>query len=366
MKLQHIITWLFVWIITPLQAQSYSPNMPWVDISGQKERQIIISQGTVDLYNGHPTTLLLADNKTIYCVWSRNHGGPTGFLAKSEDGGLNWQQLQIPEDWKKAANCPSLYRMTDPAGKERIFVFTASPNMGQSYSEDGGKTWSAVRSLNKPCVMAFCSVIRLKNNSYLGLYHRGKNDEDRPPLTLWQSISHDGGVTWEESTPAGQIEGRYPCEPCVFRSPDNNHLICIARDNSRKGNALMMFSSDEGKSWTNLQETPWGLTGDRHIIKYLPDGRLIAVFRDMAINSPTRGHFVAWVGTYDDLINGTSGQYRIKLLHSYAGWDCGYPGLEILPDGTIVATTYIKIKPGKEKQSIVEVRFKIEETDAML
>ncbi len=29
------------------------------------------------------------------------------------------------------------------------------------------------------------------------------------------------------------------------------------------------------------------------------------------------------------------------MLHNYAGWDCGYPGVELLPDGTIVATTYV-------------------------
>jgi hypothetical protein len=39
--------------------------------------------------------------------------------------------------------------------------------------------------------------------------------------------------------------------------------------------------------------------------------------------------------------------------------------LEILPDGTIVATTYIKYSPGKEKHSVVSVRFKPEETDKM-
>ena len=86
----------------------------------------------------------------------------------------------------------------------------------------------------------------------------------------------------------------------------------------------------------------------------------------MAPNSPTKGHFVAWVGTEKDLREETSGQYKVKLLHSYKGSDCGYPGLEILPDGTIVAITYIKHKPGEEKHSIVGVKFKLSETDSML
>ena len=99
--------------------------------------------------------------------------------------------------------------------------------------------------------------------------------------------------------------------------------------------------------------------------RYLPDGRIISVFRDMAPNSPTKGHFVAWVGTYRDIMDGFSGQYKVKLLHNYAGADCGYPGLELLPDGTIVATTYIKYHPGKEKHSVVSVRFTIDELDAL-
>ncbi|HTO03601.1 MAG TPA: exo-alpha-sialidase, partial [Opitutus sp.] len=87
--------------------------------------------------------------------------------------------------------------------------------------------------------------------------------------------------------------------------------------------------------------------------------------RDRALNSPSRNHFVAWVGRYDDIRNGRPGQYRIKLLESHAGADCGYPGVELLPDNTIVSTTYIKYRPGTAKHSVVSVRFKLDETDAL-
>jgi hypothetical protein len=85
----------------------------------------------------------------------------------------------------------------------------------------------------------------------------------------------------------------------------------------------------------------------------------------MTADSPTHGHFVAWVGTYDDLAQGRDGQYRIKLLHSHAErtHDCGYPGLELLQDDTLIATTYIKYRPGPEKHSVVSVRFTLEDMD---
>jgi hypothetical protein len=83
----------------------------------------------------------------------------------------------------------------------------------------------------------------------------------------------------------------------------------------------------------------------------------------MGKDSPTRAHFVAWVGRYEDITSGKDGEYKIKLLHSHKGSDCGYPGLELLPDGTVVATTYIKYRPGAEQNSVVSTRFTLAETD---
>lgn len=366
--MKKVISLIFVSIIgtTFLFSQKTQDTIPWVDISSETQRQVVVAKGTPELYNGHPTTVLMGDDKTMFCTWSYNHGGKMGFLSKSSDAGLTWESLEIPKDWKTTSNCPSIYRLTDKKGVERLFVFMAWPDMPYSYSEDLGETWSPIKNLNKPCVMAFSSVTRLKNGDYLGLYHRGFQDKDRSPLTLWASVSRDGGLTWEESYKVGEIEGKSPCEPFVLRSPNGKELVCIARENQRKGHSLMMFSKDEGKTWTDLEETPWGLTGDRHIIRYTEDGRLVAVFRDTAPNSSTESHFVAWVGKYSDIKKKRPGQYKVKLLHSNAGWDCGYPGLEILPDGTCVATTYIKYKPGKDKHSIVSVRFNLDEIDEMV
>ncbi|MEC7401898.1 MAG: sialidase family protein, partial [Verrucomicrobiota bacterium] len=145
--------------------------------------------------------------------------------------------------------------------------------------------------------------------------------------------------------------------------PDGTELCCLMRENKHKGRSLMMFSGDEGKNWSKPTDTPWGLTGDRHYGLQTEDGRWVIAFRDMAQNSPTWGHFVAWVGSYDDIRNGKPGQYRIKLLHSFAGRDCGYPGMELLRDGTIVATTYVKYRKGKERHSVVSARFKLKEMD---
>ncbi len=352
------------------------PDLPLADISGDKDRQTIIAQGTEEVYQGHPTTTLMPDGKTILCVWCINHGGAAGPMARSADGGVTWTRIDelLPPGYKTHLNCPSIYRMTDPAGKERVWVFSAAkdtrkgPGMPSIMSEDGGATWKEMPPLGFPCVMTFSSIVRLKEGSYLGLYHRGPGGADKAPLEVLQTITADGGFTWSEPQVVAAVQGKNPCEPFVFRSPDGAELCCLMRENTHKERSLMMFSRDEGKTWSTPVNTPWGLTGDRHAGVFTKDGRMVVAFRDQALNSPTKGHFVAWVGTYDDIKNHRPGQYRIKLLHSHAErvGDCGYPGMELLPDGTIVATTYIKIAPGKEKNSVVSVRFNLKTTDALV
>tara|TARA_Y100000588_G_scaffold320966_2_gene351872 strand:+ start:9510 stop:10556 length:1047 start_codon:yes stop_codon:yes gene_type:complete len=347
-----------------------------VEISEETGRHVLIAEGTEEVYQGHPTTVLMPDGRTMFCTWCINHGGHCGPLARSDDGGLSWERVKTPDNWRSVYNCPSIYLLEDPDGVRRLHVFAARSDdegvMQHSVSEDDGLTWSPFVGIGMPCIMAFTTMTRLKNGDYLGLYPRGKDDRDQSPLKMWQSTSKDGGLTWSEPSLFAEDEarGRDPDEPEFVRSPDGNQLLVLFRENLRKGHSLMVVSDDEGESWSDLCETPWGLTGDRHKACYAPDGRLVVVFRDMAPKSPSGGSFVAWVGRYEDVIAGRSGQFRIKLLHQHVEpgnsrqeCDCGYPGLELLPDGTFVATTYVNYKPGPEKNSVVSVRFRLDEFD---
>ncbi len=352
----------FAITVTAADNKAEAENLPVVDISRQTRRHVIVAAGTEKVYQGHPTTLLMPDGKTMFCVWSRGHGGPAGQMARSNDAGLTWKRLddQLPPGFKKHGNCPSIYRMVDSRDKERLWVFSARPLMPSIVSEDAGKTWKEVKPLGFKCVMTFSSVVRLKDGSYLGLYHRRAG-----AVQVMQTRTTDGGLTWSEPRVVAEVKGKVPCEPFAFRSPDGKELCCLMRENTHKGRSLMMFSTDEGKTWSAPKDTPWGLTGDRHMGVYAPDKRLVIAFRDKAHGSSTHNHFVAWVGKYDDIRRSRPGQYRIKLLHSYAGGDCGYPGMELLADGTIVATTYIKYQSGKKNHSVVSTRFTLKETDLL-
>ena len=371
--------------------QTQRDALKHIDFSGDTHRQTVIARGSPapDAYHAHPTTAMLSDHKTLFCVWNIGHGGHAGPVARSDDGGLTWTRLDelLPANYTNFINCPSVYNIAGPDGKERLWIFatrTLSKKEGAKefpgrlegamprvVSEDGGKTWREVPPLSAAlgsnakfkAVMTFSSMVRLKDGSTLGLYH------DRLPTptglseTVLQTVSTDGGFTWSDPRAvagSGNPPGKDPCEPYVFRSPDGTELCCLMREDMRTGVSLMMFSRDEGATWSTPVPAPWGLTGDRHQGVQLPDGRLVIVFRNGAPGSDDR--FVGWVGNYSDIQQGKPGQYTIALLNNFS--DGGYPGIHLLADGTIVATTYASLDP-REKPSIVSVRFKMSEVDAM-
>ena len=45
-------------------------TIPTLNVSREAERHVIVAAGTEKVYQGHPTTLLMPDGKTMYCVWT--------------------------------------------------------------------------------------------------------------------------------------------------------------------------------------------------------------------------------------------------------------------------------------------------------
>lgn len=347
-------------------------GIPLVDLSQDTDRHVIVAAGTDSVYQGHPTTVLLPDGRTMFAVWTYGHGGACGPMKKSTDGGKTWSELlPVPDSWREVRNCPAIYRLIDPEGKARLVVSAVQGDgLVSSSSEDDGATWTEMRPVQglqmTRSIMPWCTIIPIEGGRKLlaATNARRANDPDRRSNNVVQSVSRDGGLTWGPVRVICDVPGFMPCEPCFLRSPDGKQLLCLMRENARTVNSRFIVSDDEGRTWSEPKFLQGALTGDRHQARYAPDGRLVVVFRDMAAESPTRGHFVGWVGTYDDILHQREGQYRLKLLHNYAGTDCGYPGLELLPDGTFVATTYLKYWPDERKHSVVSTRFTLAEVDA--
>ncbi len=344
-------------------------SIPTIDISSETERHSIVAQGTVERYQGHPCTVLLPNGKTMFCVWSINHAGYLGPLARSDDGGKTWSGLlDVPDNWEEVTQTtPTIHYLVDPDGVGRIFVFGGLDFPGrlrQAYSEDDGVTWTPMKDTGLKAECAPKTIMSFDDGKRLVMWcdRRGAFAPNRPDADpyIWEAESFDGGLTWSPERPVVRTESRWG-QPAVIRSPDGKQLLMVLRNEN--SHSLFSVSDDGGNNWSKARPLPAALTGHRPKMLYSPDGRLVMVMRDTSKTSKTLGHFVAWVGKYEDVISNREGQYRIKLLHSNAGWDCGYSGFELLPDGTFVATTYVKYRPGPEKHSVVTTRFKLEEID---
>jgi hypothetical protein len=349
-------------------ARGYS--IPLVDLADQTQRQVVVDR-EAGQYLGHPTTVLLEDQKTIIIVYPKGHGRGAIIMKRSSDGGLTWsQRLGVPENWASSKEVPTIYPVVDKAGKNRLILFSGLYLIRQSTSEDNGRTWTPLAPIGDfGGIVAMASLTRIGDGEYMALFHddgrflRAGSKPAKPPVFIvYKTLSRDGGLTWGEPEAIASHPTAHLCEPGLIRSPDGRQICVLLRENSRRLNSFVIFSDDEGRTWTKPRELPGALTGDRHVGRYAPDGRLFISFRDTTLESPTRGDWAAWVGTYDDIVQGREGQYRVRLMKNHKGYDCAYPAVERLPDGTLVATTYGHWT-ADQSPYIVSVQLKLEELD---
>jgi lysophospholipase L1-like esterase len=351
--------------------QSAGYSIPLIDLADHTHRQVVVDREPGQ-YLGHPTTVLLENDKTMIAVYPKGHGRGPIVMKRSNDAGLTWsKRLPIPDSWASSKEVPTIFRVLDPTTKQRrLILFSGLYPIRMAVSQDDGHSWSELAPIGDyGGIVANACLMRLHNRNYVSLFH----DDGRfisgagsstGVFTLYQIFSDDGGLTWSAPEAIHASSEYHLCEPGIIRSPDGHQLVILLRENSRMHNSHAMFSNDEAATWSAPVELPAALTGDRHTAVYAPDGRLFISFRDTTRDSPTQGDWVAWVGTFDDIVQGREGQYRIRLMDNKHSWDCAYPGVEIRTDGTIVTTTYGHWIEGQEPY-IVSVRLTLNEIDEL-
>lgn len=346
-------------------------TIPLIDLNAQTQRQVVVDREKGQ-YLGHPTTVLLEDNKTMICVYPKGHGRGAIVMKRSSDAGKTWsKRLPTPKTWATSKEVPTLHRVIDAKGKKRIIMFSGLYPCRMAVSEDDGAAWSELKPVGDwGGIVCMGSVVSLKRpGHYMAMFHDdgrffAKGGKRTKTMTLYKTFSGDGGLTWSSPETIFKRSDVHLCEPGVIRSPDGKQLAALLRENRRVRNSYVVFSNDEGKTWTRPRELPGALTGDRHTGRYAPDGRLFISFRDTTHESPTKGDWVGWVGKYEDIARGRGGQYRIRLKDNHRGGDCAYPAVEVLPDGTFITTTYGHWAKGQAPY-ILSVRFKLSEIDEL-
>lgn len=351
-------------------------SIPQIDLNDREDLQTVITKDP-KVYMGHPSSVLLDDGKTMVMVYLDNHGRGKLMWRRSEDAGKTWSEdLPLPKGWDEPVvvdgktyspflEVPIMYLIDGPDGVQRIVLYTAGRSIypaRYAVSEDGGKTWSGLKPImagGKPImnsIVLFSDMTKLKDGRYLFTYHE--------PGRVFTATSRDG-ITFDTPKLAATIDGGFPCEGGFVRSPDGDVIALLMRENNRVYNSLISFSEDEGETWSEPRQMPDSLTGDRHQHTYAPDGRLFISFRDRGADSPTVGDWVAWVGTFEDLVEGNEGQFRVRMKDNLKGNDCAYPSQHLLPDGTIFVATYGGWEKGNPNY-IIGFHFKMEDLDELV
>lgn len=348
-----------------------------LDLNSQTDRQVVVDREKGQ-YLGHPTTVLLEDGMTILCVYPKGHGKGGIVYKRSKNGGLTWSdRIPTPENWSTSKEVPTLHRVIDADGKKRIIMWSGLYPARLAVTEDDGENWGELKPVGDwGGIVVMGTVIELKTGPghYMAFFHDDgrfmtpEPKQEKPVVfTLFTTTSTDGGLTWSFPKSIYKASEVHLCEPGALRSPDGKQIAVLLRENARRKNSHIIFSDDEGKTWTEPREVPDSLNGDRHTAKYTEDGRLFISFRSNSpkgSKGPYEDDWVAWVGTYEDLVENRPGQYHIRLKDNHKGADCAYPGVELLPDDTIVTTTYGHWEKDEEPY-ILSVRLKLEELDAM-
>lgn len=338
--------------------------------------------GTDRQYLGQPDMVSTSTGRLI-TAYPKGHGKGPIIMQISDDNGETWtEKKDTPSSWVGSQETPTLYVLALEDGKERIMMITACPGWGTdsngnetgwntSYSDDNGETWTEYKhwytnhkdgTPNKS-IVGMASLVQLKDEDgnyiqkWMGVYH----DYSYINYKTYLTFDENGEEQWSEPeaylSEYRNIESTYQmCEIGMFRSPDGSRIIGLARSQSHNNPATMIYSDDEGKTWSKPMDLPGSLAGERHKAAYDPiSGRLVISFREIQYdlngnntfdggNDWTAGEWVAWVGTYEDLMEQRDGQYRIEIAKDYSksakSGDTGYAGVVVLEDGTFIMNSY--------------------------
>jgi len=156
--------------------------------------------------------VLLADG-TLLCPSSSEHDGWRVHMEMTRDLGATWTKTAALNDGKEfGAIQPAI--LFHPGNRLQTLCRSRQGRVTESWSEDGGNTWSAMKATSLPNPNSGLDAVTLRDGRHLLVYNpvaRG-----RTPLVV--AVSHDGAA-WRTVVTLEEQPGEYSY-PAIIQGRD--------------------------------------------------------------------------------------------------------------------------------------------------
>jgi len=165
-------------------------------------------------------TLFLADGTLVLPISDElhGHGVDLSFFLSTKDNGATWTQSGI----MRGGEQPTFIERNDGS---LVAYLRTRPNILQSESSDGGKSWSEPHATQFKNPDAGISVRRLKNGHVILVFNN--QDNARTPLHI--ALSTDEGRTWSDPVRLESNPGEYSYPSILQTSDGKIHIIYTFR-----------------------------------------------------------------------------------------------------------------------------------------
>lgn len=150
---------------------------------------------------------------SLLCPSSTEHAGWRAHMESTKDLGNTWKKTNALNDAKEfGAIQPSI--LVYPSGRIQILCRSQQGRITESWSDDAGKTWAAMKSIILPNPSSGIDAVMLKDGRALLVYNH--TNKGRSPLNV--AVSEDGKV-WEAALILEDQPGEYSY-PAVIQTSD--------------------------------------------------------------------------------------------------------------------------------------------------